>query len=103
MDHELNHPYAPIAHIPVGSAVTAVLDGQQRLTALNVGLYGSLAERLPRRWANNPDAYPVKRLYLDLLHGGDDEDLDGRFRFLTDAEPRPRRGRRPAGTGCRRS
>lgn len=54
--HELNNPYAPIAHIPVGSAVTAVLDGQQRLTALNVGLYGSLAERLPRKWANNPDA-----------------------------------------------
>lgn len=92
--HELNHPYAPIAHIPVGSAVTAVLDGQQRLTALNVGLYGSLAERLPRKWANNPDAYPVKRLHLDLLRGGDDEDLDVRFRFrfLTAAEAAPAEG-----------
>lgn len=92
--HELNHPYAPIAHIPVGSAVTAVLDGQQRLTALNIGLYGSLAERLPRKWANNPDAYPVKRLHLDLLHGGDNETLDTRFRFrfLTAEEATPAEG-----------
>ncbi len=47
--HEKNHPHADVAHIPVGSDVTAVLDGQQRLTAHNIGLYGSLAERLPRR------------------------------------------------------
>lgn len=89
--HELKNPYAPIAHIPAGSGVTAVLDGQQRLTALNVGLYGSLAERLPRKWANNPDAYPVKRLHLDLLHGGGEEDLSTayRFRFLTAAEATP--------------
>ena len=86
--HERNHPYAPIATIPAGGSVTAVLDGQQRLTALNVGVYGSLAERLPRKWANNPGAYPVKRLHLDLLNGGDEEDLSGRYRFkfLTDTE-----------------
>ena len=92
--HELNHPYAPVATIPAGSNVTAVLDGQQRLTALNVGLYGSLAERLPRKWANNPDAYPVKRLYLDLIESGEDEDLSTRyrFRFLTVAEATPREG-----------
>ena len=39
-------------------AVTAILDGQQRLTALNVGLRGSHAEKLPRRWRNKLDAYP---------------------------------------------
>lgn len=92
--HELKNPYAPTAHIPAGHGVTAVLDGQQRLTALNIGLYGSLAERLPRKWANNPDAYPVKRLHLNLLHGGDDEDLSTRylFRFLTGAEAAPADG-----------
>lgn len=97
--HERNHPYAPIAHIPVVSDVTAVPDGQQRLTALNVGLYGSLAERLPRKWANNPDAYPVKRLHLDLLRGGDDENLDTRFRFrfLTAAEAAPGEEGEPTG------
>ena len=34
--------------------VTAVLDGQQRLTALNIGIFGSYAEKLPRLWWNNP-------------------------------------------------
>ena len=31
-----------------GENVTAVLDGQQRLTALNIGLRGSHAQRVPR-------------------------------------------------------
>jgi Protein of unknown function DUF262 len=87
--HERRHPYAALAHIPPGHRVTAVLDGQQRLTALNVGIYGSHAERLPRKWANNPEAYPTKRLYLDLLHGGSDEEelaAAYRFKFLTKDE-----------------
>ena len=48
-----------------------MLDGQQRLTALNIGLCGSMAWRLPYKWKNNPNAYPVRHLYLDLLadHG----------------------------------
>lgn len=91
--HEQKNPYAQVAHIPAGKSVTAVLDGQQRLTALNVGLYGSLAERLPRKWVSNPDAYPVKRLHLNLVRGGD-EDLSTRyrFRFLTAEETAPKPG-----------
>lgn len=48
--HEKNHPYAPTKQIPSGQGATAILDGQQRLTALNIGLYGSHAERQPRKW-----------------------------------------------------
>ncbi len=44
--HEKDQPYATKAHVPSGSGLTAVLDGQQRLTALNIGIYGSHAERL---------------------------------------------------------
>jgi len=66
--------------------VTAVLDGQQRLTALNIGLCGSMALRLPRKRKNNPDAYPVRHLYLDLLadHGDTDEGAKYQFEFLTE-------------------
>lgn len=90
--HERNHPYAPQVTIPAGQGVTAILDGQQRLTALNIGLYGSHAERQPRKWASNPDAYPTKRLYLDITRKdkGDEElGMEYGFRFLTDAEARP--------------
>ena len=33
-----------------GQGLTAVLDGQQRLTALHIGLRSSFAEKLPRLW-----------------------------------------------------
>lgn len=86
--HERNQPYAPVAQISENTNVIAVLDGQQRLTALNIGIYGSHAERLPRKWADNPDAYPKKRLYLNLLHTHGDEELGLAYdlQFLTDDE-----------------
>ena len=87
--HEKDHPYAAQLPIPSGHGVTAILDGQQRLTSLRIGLYGSHAERLPRRWANNPDAYPKKRLYLDLIRDEaalEDLGLRYDFRFLTKSE-----------------
>ena len=93
--HERNHPYAPQVAIPAGQGVTAILDGQQRLTALNIGLYGSHAERQARKWASNPDAYPTKRLYLDITRQDTGEAELGMaygFRFLTDLEAQPRPG-----------
>lgn len=89
--HEKDSPYAPSVEVPVGQGVIAVLDGQQRLTALNIGLRGSHAERLPRKRSTNPDAYPVKRLYLNVLADAKDED-DGKqhdLRFLTPIEAEP--------------
>lgn len=84
--HQRDNPHCP----PLGKApdghVTAVLDGQQRLTALNVGLRGSLAVKEPNKWWNNPKAFPVKKLYLDLLHQPvpDEEGAIYSFEFLTD-------------------
>src|ERR1700730_8166295 len=94
--HERSHPYAAPVAIPKGRGVVAILDGQQRLTSLNIGLYGSHAERQPRKWASNPDAYPKKRLYLDLAGRAVERDSDlglaYGFRFLTDAEAKPSDG-----------
>ncbi len=68
--------------------ITAVLDGQQRLTALNIGLRGSYAYKLPRLWRNNPDAFPVRRLYLNILTEAEENEYNMQydFRFLTDTE-----------------
>lgn len=84
--HQRDNPHCPQLPPFHDTELTAVLDGQQRLTALNIGLCGSMALRLPYKWKNNPNAYPVKHLYLDLLaeHGdGDDGGEKYRFEFLT--------------------
>lgn len=70
---------------PGARDLTAILDGQQRLTSLNIGLAGSYADKLPwKRWSN-PNAYPKTFLYLDLAHEpGEDDDMRYRFAFLTE-------------------
>lgn len=79
--HEKDNPHCPpLGELP-NRDVTAVLDGQQRLTALNIGLRGSMAKKLPRRWRNSPGAYPRKQLYIDLLWTPDDDDIDLQYRF----------------------
>ena len=87
--HENDNPHCPrLGELP-NRDVTAVLDGQQRLTALNIGLRGSMAKKLPWKRRNNPDAYPPKHLYVDLLWTPSDDDdvgLQYRFEFLTPAE-----------------
>jgi hypothetical protein len=65
--------------------VLAVLDGQQRLTALNIGLSGSRSMKLPNKRRSNDQAYPETFLHLDLLGSVADPE-DGMlysFRFLT--------------------
>lgn len=86
--HERDNPYADKATVPAGAGTTAVLDGQQRLTSLNIALYGSFAEKKKYAWWNSPDAFPVKRLYLNLVEDPEDEELGLRYdlRFLTDSE-----------------
>lgn len=65
--HEKDQPYCPKEDIPAGQTVTGVLDGQQRLTALNIGLRGSDARRVKGgRW-DKPSSFPKKQLCLNLL------------------------------------
>lgn len=71
----------------------AVIDGQQRLTSLYIGLKGSYAYKLPRKWwpkAKDDKILPPRKLYLDLKAALDEEDneemMSFDFRFLTAKE-----------------
>ena len=66
-------------------SIKAVLDGQQRLTAMNIGLRGSYAYKLPRKWWSSPDAFPTRHLYLNILADAEENEAGMRydFRFLT--------------------
>lgn len=89
--HERDNPYADKATVVSGAGTTAVLDGQQRLTSLNIALYGSFAEKKKYSWWNSADAFPTKRLYLNLTEKPKDEELGLKYdlRFLTDKEAAP--------------
>ena len=67
-------------------SITAVLDGQQRLTAMNIGLRGSYAYKPPRRWWSSP--FPTRYLYLNILAEAEENEAGMRydFRFLTPDE-----------------
>ena len=70
----------------------AVLDGQQRLTALYIGLKGSYAyKRKNYAWKDNENSIPTRKLYLCLSENSleQEENEDEKvydFRFLTKEE-----------------
>lgn len=64
--------------------IIAILDGQQRLTALCIGLLGTYTEKLPYyRW-DSPLAFPEKNLCLNLFDGDSEKKYE--FKFCTDKE-----------------
>ncbi|MDN9006633.1 hypothetical protein Q0P47_13710, partial [Staphylococcus aureus] len=75
----------PVIDIPADREVIAVLDGQQRLTSLNIGLRGTYAYKNHGGWANKPWSYPKRRLHLNLAGEAPENELGLKyhFQFLT--------------------
>ncbi len=61
--------------------LSIVLDGQQRLTSLYIGLKGT--RTLRKKWAKNdtPNAYEEKRLYLNLKHQPNMDNPEDNYQF----------------------
>jgi uncharacterized protein with ParB-like and HNH nuclease domain len=84
--HEKTATHNPKASLADDEDVIAVLDGQQRLTSLYVGLKGTYAEKVKgKRW-DSQKAFPTKKLYLDLLKPSEDIDKFYSFEFLSVGE-----------------
>lgn len=71
----------PVVDIPTDREVIAVLDGQQRLTSLNIGLRGTYAYRNAGGWSTKAWSYPERRLYLDLLGEAPENEAGLRYHF----------------------
>ena len=79
--HQRDNPHCPDLGVLHDKALTAVLDGQQRLTAFNIGLRGSMALKRPyKRWSN-PSSFPRRVLALDLLASSDPDERGNRYTF----------------------
>lgn len=82
---EYNQHHNPVLDIPTDQMTTAVLDGQQRLTSLNIGLRGTFAWKKKYGWAQFIENYPPRTLHLNLADKAAENaaGLEYDFRFLT--------------------
>lgn len=84
--HQRDGRHNPKADTNGSDDIIAILDGQQRMTSLYIGLKGTYAYKLSyKRW-DNPQAYPKRKLYLNLLTANEEPDSTYKFLFLTEAE-----------------
>ncbi|WP_157150695.1 DUF262 domain-containing protein [Brachyspira sp. SAP_772] len=71
----------------------AILDGQQRLTSIYIGLYGSYTEKKKGAKKNTVDPFIKKYLYLNLLYSPNTEEYNTNqyeFKFLSEKEAEQR-------------
>jgi uncharacterized protein with ParB-like and HNH nuclease domain len=81
-DYHRNQPIELIG----SNNTTAVLDGQQRLTALNIGLKGWYASKMPYYKWNSDYAFPQKRLFVNLIEPPKESEYAFEFKMLQEKE-----------------
>ncbi|UNU73920.1 DUF262 domain-containing protein [Moraxella nasovis] len=60
----------------------AILDGQQRLTSLYIGLKGSFAYKTPRKkWEDNQNSLPTRDLYLNITKELSEQENGRKYQF----------------------
>ena len=84
--HQKDNTHNPKANVTGEDEIVAVLDGQQRLTSIYIALKGTYAYKLPRKRWDNPQAYPERKLYVNLLRPSNRLEFEYDFRFLTAKE-----------------
>ncbi|HCG6610704.1 TPA: DUF262 domain-containing protein [Vibrio parahaemolyticus] len=84
--HEKTGRHNTKADLDDGDDIIALLDGQQRMTSMYIALTGSYAKKVPYKRRNNPNAFPKRKLYLNLLKPSDELEVEYDFRFLTEEE-----------------
>ncbi|RZK12975.1 MAG: DUF262 domain-containing protein, partial [Flavobacterium sp.] len=84
--HERDRRHNELAELSNNKDRMAILDGQQRLTSLYIGLMGSDARKLAKYNWKSDHAFPEKKLYLNLLNKANDSEKEFDFKFLSDAD-----------------
>ncbi|CAH1210041.1 conserved hypothetical protein [Candidatus Nitrotoga sp. BS] len=90
--HEKDSRHNRKADLSNDEDIIALLDGQQRMTSMYVALTGSYSKKIPYyRW-ESPNAFPAKKLYLNLLKPSDELEIEYDFKFLTNIEAEKKDG-----------
>lgn len=80
--HEKKNRHNVKINLTGNANVMAVLDGQQRLTSLYIGLKGTYAYKLPFKHRKNESAFPERKLYLNIVEPASSETDKYEFSFL---------------------
>mgnify|MGYP003385050951 CR=1 FL=1 len=85
--HQRDFPHCERIEKLEDKEFVAVLDGQQRITALNIGLRGSYSWKVAGKWWSSDDAFPLRKLHLNLL-GTENSETNSmyQFEFLTEEQ-----------------
>jgi uncharacterized protein with ParB-like and HNH nuclease domain len=84
--HERDKRHNELAELDGEKDRFAILDGQQRLTSLYLGLKGSYAYKLNKYGWKSDHAFPKRHLYVNLLQEAENTDRLYDFRFLSENE-----------------
>lgn len=89
-DYDVRRTHNSKADLTIRERCSGVLDGQQRLTSLSIGLLGSYTLKRPRMRWSNPDAFQKRKLYINLLYQpAPDSDQRFQIKFLASEQARP--------------
>jgi len=69
----------------VKNQIISVIDGQQRLTSMYIALRGSYKYKTPKKHRSNPDAFPSRYLYINLIPKKKNN-VEYEFKFLLKKE-----------------
>lgn len=81
-DYKQGHTHNDLANANGVQQLTLVLDGQQRLTSLLIGLKGTYTVKKKHKRNDNPDAWVRQSLYIDLLTEPSSDADDTGFSFV---------------------
>jgi uncharacterized protein with ParB-like and HNH nuclease domain len=84
--HEKNNYRNEITPSPkMKDNITGVLDGQQRLSSMYIALQGSYSYKKKYLSWNNPNAFPARRLHVDILgeFNKSNQENGGEFKFIS--------------------
>jgi uncharacterized protein with ParB-like and HNH nuclease domain len=89
--YDIRHPHNIKADLTQRNECLGILDGQQRVTAIYLGMLGTYTTKRPRLWWDNPKAFTQKRLYINLLYQRPPDEIERRYelKFLTEDVARP--------------
>ncbi|WP_036670480.1 DUF262 domain-containing protein [Pedobacter borealis] len=81
--HERDKRHNDLAELSGDKDRMAILDGQQRLTSLYIGLCGSYSKKLSNYRRSSDHAFPEKQLYINLLGNAEGNEKEYEFKFLS--------------------